>query len=76
MPSVTGVESLSGARSPYRAGLYVGSWICRFGGLPKNGEMQLYEMIFQQYNHPSVVMWGLFADQNTVSDDPTSLSAR
>lgn len=37
----------------------------------KNGEMQLYEMIFQQYNHPSVVMWGLFADQNTVSDDPT-----
>lgn len=37
----------------------------------KNGEMQLYEMIFQQYNHLSVVMWGLFADQNTVSDDPT-----
>ena len=37
----------------------------------KNGEMQLYEMIFQHYNHPSVVMWGLFADQNTVSDDPT-----
>lgn len=26
----------------------------------RNGEQQLYEMIFQQFNHPSVVFWGIF----------------
>ncbi|WP_419489948.1 glycoside hydrolase family 2 protein [Alistipes sp.] len=37
----------------------------------RNGEQQLYEMIFQQFNHPSVVFWGIFSDQDPRGDDPT-----
>ena len=28
-------------------------------------------MIFQQFNHPSVVFWGIFSDQDPRGDDPT-----
>lgn len=35
-----------------------------------NGEQQLTEMISQLYNHPSVVMWGLFSDVSIRGDDP------
>ncbi|MDD3107886.1 MAG: glycoside hydrolase family 2 TIM barrel-domain containing protein, partial [Alistipes sp.] len=37
----------------------------------QNGRNQLQEMIYQHYNHPSVVMWGLFVNQPVQGDDPT-----
>lgn len=36
----------------------------------ENGAIQLIEMIRQQYNHPSVVMWGLFNELTQRGDDP------
>lgn len=36
----------------------------------ENGERQLVEMIRQLYNHPSVLMWGLFDEINLRGDDP------
>lgn len=38
----------------------------------ENGERQLREMIRQNYNHPSVVFWGLFSDISTIGDSPIS----
>ena len=40
--------------------------------LKQNGREQLQEMLFQQFNHPSVVMWGIFSEQTPRGDDPTS----
>ncbi|MFI3261737.1 MAG: glycoside hydrolase family 2 TIM barrel-domain containing protein [Rikenellaceae bacterium] len=40
-----------------------------------NGEIQLIEMIRQNYNHPSVVFWGLFDKISTKGDDCTSYVA-
>ncbi|MEG0467958.1 MAG: glycoside hydrolase family 2 TIM barrel-domain containing protein [Mucinivorans sp.] len=37
-----------------------------------NGAQQLTEMIRQQYNHPSVIMWGLFNELTQRGDDPLS----
>ena len=37
-----------------------------------NGRDQLREMIFQQFNHPSVAVWGIFFDQTPRGDDPTA----
>ncbi len=38
-----------------------------------NIRQQLLEMIHQQYNHPSVVWWGLFDQLNQRGDDPVPL---
>ncbi len=38
----------------------------------ENGKQQLREMIYQRFNNPSVVMWGLFVNQNARGDDPTA----
>lgn len=35
-----------------------------------NGKQQLLEMIHQLYNHPSVVMWGLFNELIEMGDNP------
>ena len=37
-----------------------------------NGRDQLREMIFQQFNHPSVAVWGIFFNQTPRGDDPTA----
>ncbi len=37
----------------------------------KNGKDQLREIIRQQMNRPSVVMWGLFSDLHQRGDDPS-----
>lgn len=39
--------------------------------LRQNGRDQLREMIFQQINHPSIIMWGIFSEQTPRGDDPT-----
>lgn len=36
----------------------------------ENGEQQLVEMIRQQYNHPSIIVWGLFNELTQRGDDP------
>lgn len=38
-----------------------------------NARQQLREMIHQQYNHPSVVWWGLFDQLTQRGDDPLAL---
>ncbi len=38
-----------------------------------NARQQLIEMIRQQYNHPSIAMWGIFSDLTLRGDDPTPL---
>lgn len=43
--------------------------------LRDNGTMQAAIIIRQQYNHPSVVMWGVFSDLVTRGDDPTDYVA-
>ncbi len=35
-----------------------------------NGLQQLREIIYQNYNHPSIVMWGVFSMLNMRGDDP------
>lgn len=35
-----------------------------------NGKEQLQEMIFQNYNHPSVIAWNLFSELETRGEDP------
>ncbi len=37
-----------------------------------NGMLQLTETIRQQFNHPSVAMWGLFSEISTVGDNPAT----
>ena len=37
-----------------------------------NGKSRMAELIRQQYNRPSVVMWGIFSDLTTRGDDPIS----
>lgn len=39
--------------------------------LKRNGRQQLREMLFQRFNNPSVVMWGIFSEQTPRGDDPT-----
>lgn len=41
-------------------------------GFLANGRQQLQETIDQLYNHPSVVMWGLFSNLTYRGDDPAS----
>lgn len=36
----------------------------------ENGKLQLKEMIRQQFNHPSVMFWGLFNELIQLGDDP------
>lgn len=40
-----------------------------------NCKAQLAEMVKQNYNHPSVVFWGLFSNLITRDDDPTDFVA-
>ncbi|MFI3248547.1 MAG: glycoside hydrolase family 2 TIM barrel-domain containing protein [Rikenellaceae bacterium] len=35
----------------------------------ENGMQQLREIIYQNYNHPSIVMWGIFSMLNSRGDD-------
>lgn len=37
----------------------------------ENGKLQLTEMIYQQYNHPSVCFWGLYSEVTLRGDDPS-----
>lgn len=37
----------------------------------ENGKQQLVEMIRQNYNHPSIIMWGLYNELNVKGDNPT-----
>ena len=36
----------------------------------ENGNTQLHEMIYQNYNHPSVVMWNLFSELEIRGENP------
>lgn len=36
----------------------------------ENGKYQLYELILQNYNHPSICFWGLFNELKQAGDDP------
>ncbi|MGM0377719.1 MAG: glycoside hydrolase family 2 protein [Bacteroidota bacterium] len=36
----------------------------------ENGRQQLKEMIYQQYNHPSICLWGLFNELKEDGDNP------
>lgn len=36
----------------------------------ENGNSQLHEMIYQNYNHPSVVAWNLFSELETRGENP------
>ncbi|SHF51429.1 beta-galactosidase [Salegentibacter echinorum] len=36
----------------------------------ENGRTQLKEMIYQQYNHPSIMFWGLFNELKETGDNP------
>lgn len=36
----------------------------------ENGKEQLQEMIFQNYNHPSVIAWNLFSELETRGENP------
>lgn len=36
----------------------------------ENGKEQLQEMIYQNYNHPSVVVWNLFSELETRGENP------
>lgn len=36
----------------------------------ENGKQQLQEMIFQNYNHPSVVVWNLFSELEVKGESP------
>lgn len=38
----------------------------------ENGKQQLKELIRQHYNHPSVLMWGLYNELNVKGDNPTA----
>lgn len=40
-----------------------------------NGKQQLYEMIRQNYNHPSIIFWGLFNELKENGDNPTQYVA-
>lgn len=40
-----------------------------------NGKQQLVEMIRQNYNHPSILMWGLYNELNVKGDNPTAYVA-
>lgn len=42
----------------------------------QNAEMQLRELIYQLYNHPSVMFWGVFADPEMIGDDPVPFIKR
>lgn len=37
-----------------------------------NGEQQLVDMIHQLYNHPSIIMWGLFNELTERGDNPVN----
>lgn len=37
----------------------------------ENGISQALDIIKQQYNHPSVMVWGIFSNMHTRDDDPT-----
>ena len=39
-------------------------------GFRENGKEQLYEMIYQHYNAPSVVVWNLFSELEVRGEDP------
>ncbi len=41
-----------------------------------NGEQQLREIIYQNYNHPSIAMWGIFSMLLSVGDDSTDYIKR
>lgn len=41
--------------------------------LRENIKEQLLELIRQNYNHPSIVMWGLYNEVKEYGDDPSSL---
>jgi len=38
----------------------------------ENGRLQLTEMIYQQYNHPSVCFWGLYSELTLRGDNPSA----
>lgn len=38
--------------------------------LAENGRQQLREIIAQNYNHPSVIIWGIFSKLSVPGDDP------
>lgn len=38
----------------------------------QNGRLQLKEMIYQQYNHPSICFWGIFNELKEEGDNPNT----
>lgn len=42
------------------------------GAFRANGIEQATDIMRQQFNHPCVVMWGVFSDMHTRDDDPTA----
>ncbi len=41
-----------------------------FEDFKQNGKMQLQELIWQNYNHPSLFAWGVFVEPELRGDDP------
>ncbi len=49
---------------------YAGKGFADNFSLKENGRQQLYEMIYQLYNHPSICFWGIFNEISSTGDDP------
>ena len=51
-------------------GGYIGRGFMNSTGFKENGKQQLLEMMRQNYNHPSIVFWGLYNELKIQGDDP------
>lgn len=54
-------------------GGYAGTGFTPGEGFADNAQQQLKEMIWQNINHPSIVMWGLFNELNKSGEGPGEL---
>ncbi|MBV6647083.1 MAG: hypothetical protein KI790_16620 [Cyclobacteriaceae bacterium] len=51
-------------------GGYMGRGFMNNEGFKANGKKQLIELIRQNYNHPSIIFWGLYNEVKINGDDP------
>lgn len=51
-------------------GGFIGRGFINSQGFKDNGKQQLTELIRQNYNHPSIVFWGLYNELKIQGDDP------
>ena len=51
-------------------GGFIGRGFINSVGFKENGKQQLLEMMRQNYNHPSIIFWGLYNELKIQGDDP------